>query len=178
MNRSNDELVIDQGPLIATGRKLDIFMKGGTVLGCKRRTVRWRSPRRGDLTIDQAGFLSTANGHVVLGDGGAPITVPVGVELAITDDGTVTATDPVQPDAPPTVVGNLLLRDSTGIRMVRRTRRALRNACCLGEGRRFCGRGLTHPRYRQDHWKALPSTWLSSLLVLWICLDRSRSRSK
>ena len=30
MNRSNDELVIDQGPLIATGRKLDIYLTGST----------------------------------------------------------------------------------------------------------------------------------------------------
>ena len=29
----NDELVIDQGPLIATGRKLDIYMTGRTLLG-------------------------------------------------------------------------------------------------------------------------------------------------
>ena len=77
--------------------------------------------RRGDLLVDQSGLLETANGHIVLGDGGGPISVPVGVELAITNDGTVTATDPVQPDAPPTIVGNLLLRDATGIRMVRRT---------------------------------------------------------
>ena len=113
MNRSNDELVINQGPLIATGRKLDIFMKGGTVMGVQSPNGQVAFTRRGDLTIDQSGFLSTANGHVVLGDGGAPITVPVGVELSITDDGTVTATDPVQPDAPPTVVGNLLLRDAS-----------------------------------------------------------------
>ena len=61
----------------------------------------------------------TGREDTVLGEGGAPITAPVGVELAITDDGTVTATDPVQPDAPPTIVGNLLLRDATGVRMVR-----------------------------------------------------------
>ena len=102
MNRSNDELVIDQGPLITTGRKLDIYCKGGTLLG-RAPMVRWFTCR-GDLLVDQSGF-STANGHVVLGDGGGPITVPVGVELAITNDGTVTATDPVQPDAPPLLLG-------------------------------------------------------------------------
>ena len=121
MNRSNDELVIDQGPLIATGRKLDIYLKGGTLLGAQAPNGQLAFTRRGDLLVYQSGLLSTANGHVVLGEGGGPITVPVGVDLAITNDGTVTATDPVQPDAPPTIVGNLLLRDATGIRMVRRT---------------------------------------------------------
>ena len=33
MNRSNDELVINSGPLITTGNKLDIYLKGKTVLG-------------------------------------------------------------------------------------------------------------------------------------------------
>ena len=139
MNRSNDELVIDQGPLIATGRKLDIFMKDGTVMGLQAPNGQVAFTRRGDLTIDQSGFLSTANGHVVLGEGGAPITVPVGVELSITDDGTVTATDPVQPDAPPTVVGNLLLRDSTGIRMVRRTDGLYETLAARGKGGDFAG---------------------------------------
>ena len=40
MNRSNDELVIDQGPLIATGRKLDIYLTGSTLLGGARRSER------------------------------------------------------------------------------------------------------------------------------------------
>ena len=31
MNRSNDELVIDQGPLITTGRKMDIYLTGRTL---------------------------------------------------------------------------------------------------------------------------------------------------
>ena len=93
MIRSNDELVIDQGPLIATGRKLDIYLTGSTLLGVQSPNGQGAFTRRGDLTVDQAGLISTANGHVVLGEGGGPITAPVGVELAITDDGTVTATD-------------------------------------------------------------------------------------
>ena len=88
MNRSNDELVIDQGPLIATGRKLDIYLKGGTLLGAQASNGQVAFTRRGDLLVDQSGLLETANGHIVLGEGGGPITVPVGVDLAITNDGT------------------------------------------------------------------------------------------
>tara|TARA_Y100000022_G_scaffold153905_1_gene135905 strand:- start:235 stop:591 length:357 start_codon:yes stop_codon:yes gene_type:complete len=61
------------------------------------------------------------------------------MELAITNDGTVTATDPVQPDAPPTVVGNLLLRDATGIRMVRRTDGLYEPLAQRGKGGDFQG---------------------------------------
>ena len=75
----------------------------------------------------------------MLGEGGAPITAPVGVELAITDDGTVTATDPVQPDAPPTIVGNLLLRDATGVRMVRRVDGLYETITARGKGGDFEG---------------------------------------
>ena len=137
MKRSNDELVIDQGPLIATGRKLDIYLKGGTLLGAQAPNGQVAFTRRGDLLVDQSGLLETANGHIVLGEGGAPISVPVGVDLAITNDGTVTATDPGQPDAPPTIVGNLLLRDATGVRMVRRTDGLYEPIAARGKGGDF-----------------------------------------
>ena len=139
MNRSNDELVINPGPLISTGRKLDIYLADSALLGVQAPNGQVAFTRRGDLAIDQAGLLSTANGHVVLGEGGAPITAPVGVELAITDDGTVTATDPVQPDAPPTIVGNLLLRDASGVRIVRRVDGLYEAITARGKGGDFEG---------------------------------------
>jgi len=131
--------VINPGPLISTGRKLDIYLSDSALLGVQAPNGQVAFTRRGDLAIDQAGLLSTANGHVVLGEGGAPITAPVGVELAITDDGTVTATDPVQPDAPPTIVGNLLLRDATGVRMVRRVDGLYETITARGKGGDFEG---------------------------------------
>ena len=144
MNRSNDELVIKQGPLISTGRKLDIYMKGSALLGVQASNGQIAFTRRGDLTVDQAGFISTANGRVVLDDGGAPITAPVGVELSITADGTVTATDPAQPDAPPAQVGVLMLRDADGTRMVRRDDGLYEPMAAKGKGGDFAG-GPTPP---------------------------------
>jgi flagellar basal-body rod protein FlgF len=120
MNRSNDELVINSGPLITTGNKLDIYLKGKTVLGVQTSDGNTAFTRRGDLMVDAAGFLTTANGHTVLGDGGGAIAVPNGLDLSVADDGSILATDPSLPEAPPTVVGNLLLRDSEGTRLVRR----------------------------------------------------------
>jgi flagellar basal-body rod protein FlgF len=84
-------------------------------------------------------LMATANGHVVLGEGGGPITAPVGVDLSITADGTVTATDPAQPDSPPTIVGNLLLRDSTGVTMVRREDGLYETITARGKGGDFQG---------------------------------------
>lgn len=120
MNRSNDELVINSGPLITTGKKLDIYLKGKTVLGVQTSDGNTAFTRRGDLMVDAAGFLTTANGHTVLGDGGGAIAVPNGLDLSVADDGSILATDPSLPEAPPTLVGNLLLRDSEGTRLVRR----------------------------------------------------------
>ena len=120
MNRSNDELVINSGPLITTGNKLDIYLKGKTVLGVQTSDGNTAFTRRGDLMVDAAGFLTTANGHTVLGDGGGAIAVPNGLDLSVADDGSILATDPSLPEAPPTLVGNLLLRDSEGTRLVRR----------------------------------------------------------
>jgi flagellar basal-body rod protein FlgF len=120
MNRSNDELVIRSGPLITTGKKLDIYLRDKTVLGVQASDGNTAFTRRGDLTVDANGFLVTTNGNTVLGEGGGAIAVPAGVDLSVADDGTILATDPSLPEAPPAVVANLLLRDSEGTRLVRR----------------------------------------------------------
>ena len=120
MNRSNDEINLKPGPVVVTQKKLDIYMRGSTVLGVQTSNGNTAFTRRGDLTVDSAGLLATGNGHTVLGEGGGPIPVPLGVELSIADDGSVLASDLTVPEAPPAVVGNLLLRDSEGTRLVRR----------------------------------------------------------
>ena len=171
MNRSNDELVIDQGPLIATGRKMDIYLTGKTLMGVQAPNGQVAFTRRGDLLIDQAGLISTANGHTVLGEGGGPLTAPVGQEIAITDDGTVTATDPNLPDAPPTVVGNLLLRDATGVRIVRRIDGLYETLTARGKGGDFQG-GPNAPRVQPG---ALEGSSINVAEQLVNFMDMSRS---
>lgn len=139
MNRSNDELVIDSGPLITTGNKLNVYMRDATVLGVEAPNGQIAFTRRGDLAVDSAGFLATANGHTVLGDGGAPIAVPAGAELSIADDGSILAVDPAQPTAPPSQIGALLLRDSAGTRMVRRVDGLYEPMASRGQGGDFEG---------------------------------------
>ena len=177
MNRSNDELVIDQGPLIATGRKLDIYLKGGTLLGAQAPNGQVAFTRRGDLLVDQSGLLSTANGHVVLGEGGGPITVPVGVELAITNDGTVTATVLFNRTHHRLLSGTFycVMRQESAW-CVERTvsmSRLLREvrAAILRVGQIF-------QRYSPARLRALQLMSQSNSLVSWICLGLSKLRSR
>ncbi|MDB2434592.1 hypothetical protein N9W66_10685 [Luminiphilus sp.] len=144
MNRSNDELVIDRGPLITTGNKLNIYMRDATVMGVQAPNGQVAFTRRGDLMIDAGGFITTANGHTVLQEGGGPISVPPGADLSITDDGSILATDLAQPTAPPSQVGTLLLRDSEGTRLVRRADGLYEPMAAGGQGGDFTG-GATPP---------------------------------
>ncbi len=144
MNRSNDELVIDRGPLITTGNKLNIYMRDATVMGVQAPNGQVAFTRRGDLMIDAGGFITTANGHTVLQEGGGPISVPPGADLSITDAGSILATDLAQPTAPPSQVGTLLLRDSEGTRLVRRVDGLYEPMAAGGQGGDFAG-GATSP---------------------------------
>lgn len=144
MNRSNDELVIDRGPLITTGNKLNIYMRDATVMGVQAPNGQVAFTRRGDLMIDAGGFITTANGHTVLQEGGGPISVPPGADLSIADDGTILATDLAQPTAPPSQVATLLLRDSEGTRLVRRADGLYEPMAAGGQGGDFAG-GTTPP---------------------------------
>ncbi|MDB2653923.1 hypothetical protein N9Y68_03280 [Luminiphilus sp.] len=139
MNRSNDELVIDRGPLVTTGNKLNIYMRDATVMGVQAPNGQVAFTRRGDLMIDAGGFITTANGHTVLQEGGGPISVPPGADLSIADDGTILATDLAQPTAPPSQVATLLLRDSEGTRLVRRVDGLYEPMAAAGQGGDFAG---------------------------------------
>lgn len=77
------------GALDATGRDLDVAMEGGAWLAVQDDAGNEAYTRRGDLQIDGTGIL-TSGGHPVMGDGG-PITVPLGAQLSIGADGTISA---------------------------------------------------------------------------------------
>jgi flagellar basal-body rod protein FlgF len=66
------------------------------------------------LRINAGGVLENGAGHLVQGEGGAPITIPQGLMVTISGDGTVLASDPTQAgNAAPVTVGKLLLRDTS-----------------------------------------------------------------
>ena len=92
-----DFIQLKPGPLIATGRDLDIHLNDHTVLGVQAPNGETAFTRRGDLQVSVDGVLQTGNGHPVMGDGNTPISVPPDLKVTISDDGGVYVTNPSQP---------------------------------------------------------------------------------
>ena len=80
----------EPGAVQATGRSLDIAMKGSAWLAVQGLDGTEAYTRAGALDVDTEGQLVTKGGLLVLGDGG-PITVPADSEISIAGDGTVSA---------------------------------------------------------------------------------------
>ena len=81
----------EPGPVAATGRNMDVAMKGQAWLAVQGRDGTEAYTRNGSLDVDSEGLLVTRSGLPVMGDGG-PITVPANGQVLIGADGTVTAT--------------------------------------------------------------------------------------
>ena len=113
------------GQVAATGRNLDVAMRGGAWLAVQARDGTEAYTRGGSLDIDAQGTLVTTAGLTVLGDGG-PIQAPRDTQVAIAADGTVSAIDAqgrsssigrlklVTPEAPLVRGGDGLFRGSGG----------------------------------------------------------------
>jgi flagellar basal-body rod protein FlgF len=113
------------GPLQATGRALDVAMKGDAWLAVQALDGTEAYTRAGALEVSSEGVLSTAGGLSVLGDGG-PINVPQNSEISIGADGTISAKGPngrtspvgrlklVTPEAPLERGGDGLFRAGDG----------------------------------------------------------------
>ncbi|HSW05100.1 flagellar basal-body rod protein FlgF [Aquabacterium sp.] len=95
----------DAGPVQATGRNLDVAMKGNAWLAVQATDGTEAYTRAGSLEMNTEGLLTTHNGLTVLGEGG-PITMPANGEYKIAADGTITAK---VGNGRPTAVGKLKL---------------------------------------------------------------------
>ena len=101
--------------VVPTGNALDVAMEGQALIA-------FQSPdrqgevysRRGDLRVGATGVLENGEGLAVLGETGAPITVPPGFRLNIAADGTVLAGDPAAPNAPADPIGRIRLVNPQG----------------------------------------------------------------
>lgn len=80
----------DPGPVAATGRNLDVAMKGNAWLAVQAVDGTEAYTRGGALDVNTEGVLVTRGGLQVVGDGG-PITIPQNAQVMIGGDGTVTA---------------------------------------------------------------------------------------
>ncbi|MCB1830987.1 MAG: flagellar basal body rod protein FlgF, partial [Gammaproteobacteria bacterium] len=76
------------GDQVHTGRDLDVAIAGEGWFAVQARDGSEAYTRRGDLTVDVNGLLTTGNGLPVLGNGG-PIALPPAEKLEIGPDGTI-----------------------------------------------------------------------------------------
>ncbi|MDN5848511.1 MAG: flagellar basal body rod protein FlgF [Nitrococcus sp.] len=97
-----------QGPLITTGRALDVAINGTGWLAVQAQDGTEAYTRRGDLRIANGGLLQTGTGHLVLGNAG-PVAIPPAKKVTIGQDGTITVIPVGQPDNAPVVVDRLRL---------------------------------------------------------------------
>jgi len=79
------------GPLMSTGRNLDVAVQGNAWLAVQGLDGAEAYTRAGALEVNAEGALVTSAGLPVLGDGG-PITLPDNALVEFASDGTVTAT--------------------------------------------------------------------------------------
>lgn len=78
------------GAIQRTGRSLDAAAKGDAWFAVQGLNGTEAYTRNGSLEVSPDGTLLNANGLQVLSDGGAPITVPVGTQVTLGGDGTIT----------------------------------------------------------------------------------------
>ncbi len=80
--------VMDQGPLMFTGRNLDVAVNGKGWLAVQLPDGSEAYTRAGSMDVDVTGLLQTKAGNPVVGDGG-PINIPPDNTIEIAPDGTV-----------------------------------------------------------------------------------------
>jgi flagellar basal-body rod protein FlgF len=98
------------GAVQRTGRNLDAMAAGSAWFAVQGLDGTEAYTRSGAFEVSSAGQLMTGTGLPVLSDGGAPIDLPPGAEVALGSDGTITAKVAGQP---PTAVGRLKLATPT-----------------------------------------------------------------
>ena len=80
------------GAVAATGRNLDVAMKGSAWMAVQALDGTEAYTRNGSLDVSADGTIVTTSGLTVLGDGG-PIQAPPNTSISIGGDGTVSAID-------------------------------------------------------------------------------------
>jgi flagellar basal-body rod protein FlgF len=80
------------GPIEPTGRALDVAVNGDGWIAVQSTDGSVALTRNGSLSISPLGLLQTSDGHPVLGNGLAPITLPPMQQVTIGEDGTISGT--------------------------------------------------------------------------------------
>lgn len=97
-----------QGPLQATGRDLDVAVKGSGWIAVQMADGTESYTRNGALQISPNGILTDSKGQTIAGEGG-PITIPPDVTVSVGSDGSISTLSTTTLPATPTVLGRIKL---------------------------------------------------------------------
>ena len=95
------------GAIMSTGNPTDVALHEGRWLAVQAPDGGTGYTRAGDLRISANGLLTTASGHPVLDQGGAPVAIPPHETLTIGNDGTISIVPLGQPPSTITEAGRL-----------------------------------------------------------------------
>ncbi|SJN55015.1 flagellar basal body rod protein FlgF [Vibrio ruber] len=114
-----------QGSVMTTGRDLDVTIQGDGWISVLDDLGTEGLTRNGNFQISPNGLLTSGNGHLVLGDNDAPITLPIPLsKIEIGKDGTVSVIPQGAPADAMEVAGRIklvrpdnrtLYKDSVGL---------------------------------------------------------------
>jgi len=110
--------VMDQGPLMFTGRNLDVAVSGKGWLSVQLPDGSEAYTRAGSLDVGVTGLLQTKAGNPVMGDGG-PINIPPDNTIEISPDGTISVVPTFGTPNNANAVGRLKLVNPLEADMVR-----------------------------------------------------------
>ena len=110
--------VMDQGPLMFTGRNLDVAVSGKGWLAVQLPDGSEAYTRAGSLDVDVTGLLQTKAGNPVVGDGG-PINIPPDNTIEIAPDGTISVVPTFGTPNNANAIGRLKLVNPPEAEMVR-----------------------------------------------------------
>lgn len=106
------------GSITQTGRGLDIAMEGEALLAVQAQDGSEAYTRRGDLSISPTGVLQNGDGRPVIGNSG-PISLPIGADATISNDGAVLVRNPESPSDPAVEVDRIKLASPKGSQIVK-----------------------------------------------------------
>lgn len=99
-----------QGPLVETGRELDIAVEGDGFIAVQAPDGAEAYTRAGTLYVDSVGMLRTGNGLPVMGNGG-PVALPAAEKIDVAIDGSITVVPLGQGVDAPVLVDRIKLVD-------------------------------------------------------------------
>jgi flagellar basal-body rod protein FlgF len=106
------------GALQATGRDLDVAVKGKGWIAVQMTDGTESYTRNGALEVSANGILQTANGMTVAGENG-PITIPPDSKVSVGSDGSISAMSTTTVPATSTVLGRIKLVNPKDADLVR-----------------------------------------------------------